>query len=244
MATVSYKDVTIDNLKFTDPERIDNSYICNLYNDDDKLLYIQSPVLKVNDIVLSDDNNFIDVNTNNKHFIDFLLDMDENCIKCTFNNSERWFKKEIPYDAIENMYSEKDIYEEDKKYQLKLELPVIDNKLQCNVFNENKEIIDIDEIKNKNIVMIIHFKGLRILKNSFYLDLYVNQIKVINTDKYNILEKYSIIDDQSYIDNNIDENIFSQEIAEVLLDKEKKSKQSEIEKQISKLKEELNKLNN
>lgn len=244
MTTVSYKDVTIDNLKFTDPERIDNSYICNLYNDDDKLLYIQSPILKVNNIVLSNDNNFIDVNTNNKHFIDFLLDMDENCIKCTFNNSENWFKKEIPYDAIENMYSEKDIYEEDKKYQLKLELPVIDNKLQCNVFNENKEIIDVDEIKNKNVVMIIHFKGLRILKNSFYLDLYVNQIKVVNTDKYNILEKYSIIDDESYIDNNIDENIFSQEIAEVLLDKEKKSKQSEIEKQISKLKEELNKLNN
>ena len=69
MTTVSYKDVTIDNLKFTDPERIDNSYICNLYNDDDKLLYIQSPVLKVNNIVLSNDNNFIDVNTNNKHFL-------------------------------------------------------------------------------------------------------------------------------------------------------------------------------
>ena len=241
MTTVPYKDVTIDNLKFTNPERIDNSYICNLYDNDDNLLYIQTPILKVNDIILSDDNNYIDINTNNKHFIDFLLDMDENCIKCTFNNSESWFKKEIPYDAVENMYNEKDIYEENKNYQLKLELPVIDNKLQCNVFNENKEIIDIDEIKNKNIVMIIHFKGLRILKNSFYLDLYVNQIKVVNTDKYNILNKYSIIEDQSYVDNNIDENIFSQEIAEVLLDKEKKSS---IEQQISKLKEELNKLNN
>ena len=82
------------------------------------------------------------------------------------------------YNDFVNMYSEKDIYEEDKKYQLKLELPVIDNKLQCNVFNENKEIIDVDEIKNKNVVMIIHFKGLRILKNSFYLDLYVNQLKL------------------------------------------------------------------
>ena len=51
MTTVQYKDITIDNLKFTDPERIDNSYICNLYDNDDKLLYIQTPILKVNDIL-------------------------------------------------------------------------------------------------------------------------------------------------------------------------------------------------
>ena len=47
---------------------------------------------------------------------------------------------------------------------------------------------------NRHIIMILHFKGLRILKESFYLDCYINQIKVVNVNKYNILKEYSIYD--------------------------------------------------
>ena len=43
--------------------------------------------------------------------------------------------------------------------------------------------------------MILHFKGLKILKESFHLDCYINQIKVIDTNKFNILNEYSIIED-------------------------------------------------
>jgi len=240
MTTIPFKDVMIDNLIFKDPEKLDNSYICNLYDNDDNLIYIQTPILKINNIVLSDDENYLDINTNNKHFIDFLLEMDENCIKSTFNNSERWFKKEIPYEAIENMYSEKDIYESDNIYNIKLNLPVINNKVQCNIFNENKEQININELNDKNIIMIMHFKGLRILKESFYLDFYINQIKIVNIDKYNILENYSIIE-EDYCEK-LDENIFSEEISTVLLS-EKQNQKSSIENKINKLKDELNKLN-
>ena len=258
MSTISYKDLNIDDLIFNKPERLGNSYICNLYHNDD-LIYIQSPILEVANINLSDDegDNYIEVNTDNKQFIDFLLEMDENCVKCTFNNSNEWFKKDIPYEAIDNMYKEKDVYEDNNKYSTKFRIPVLNNKVQCNIYNNNKEIIDINELnnnENKNIIMILHFKGLRILKESFYLDCYINQIKVINVNKYNILEQYSIID--SDLNSDIDENIFNEEINEVLeleklkLEKLEKEKLEKLEKeklekinQINKLKEELEKLN-
>ena len=63
--------------------------------------------------------------------------------------------------------------------------------------------------------MILHFKGLRILKESFYLDCYINQIKVVDIKKFNILKEYSIIDEGNNSEN-IDENIFSEEMKEIV----------------------------
>ena len=260
MTTISYKDLNTEDLVFNTPERLGNSYICNLYHDDN-LIYVQSPILNIVNISRSndDDNNYIEVISDNKQFIDFLLEMDEKCVECTFNNSENWFKKDIPYEAIDNMYKERDVYEGDNEstYSTKFRIPILNETVQCNIYNNDKEIIDIDALNNgnnKSIIMILHFKGLRILKESFYLDCYINQIKVVNVNKYNILNEYSIIDQE--INPDIDENIISVEIQEVLeqeilekerlekLEKEKLEKER-LEKieQINKLKEELNNLN-
>ena len=247
MSAYSYRDITTDELTFTNPERLGNCYICNLYNDDD-LVYIQTPILEISNINLSDDNdeNYIEVSCDNKHFIDFLLEMDENCVQSTFNNSGEWFKKDIPYEAIDNMYKERIIESDDNEtiFQTKFKLPVVNDKVQCNIYNKDKEIIDIKDLNGKNIIMILHFKGLKILKDNFCLDCYINQIKEIDTNKYNILNNYAIIEDEE--DELIDENMFSVELQEILekenLEKEKLEK-IKLDK-INKLKEELENLEN
>jgi hypothetical protein len=251
MSTYSYKDIVSEDLTFTNPERLGNCYICNLYNDEE-LVYVQTPLLEVSNINLSDEDdeeNFIEVTCENKQFIDFLLDMDENCVQSTFNNSSNWFKKDIPYEAIDNMYKEKNIESnnEETSFQTRFKLPIVNNKVQCNIYNKDREIIDIDELKSKNVIMILHFKGLKILKDSFSLECYINQIKEIDTKKYNILNNYAIIEDEE--EDTIDENMFNEEIQEVLkleqLEKEKMEKiKSEKLEQINKLKEELEKLEN
>ena len=253
MSAYSFKDIITDDLTFTSPEKLGNCYICNLYNDDD-LVYVQTPILKISNINLSNDveegdDNYIEVSCDNKQFIDFLLEMDENCVESTFHTSKEWFKKDIPYEAIDNMYKERIIESDDDEtiYQTRFKLPVVNEKVQCNIYNKDKEIIDIKDLNGKNIILILHFKGLKILKESFYLDCYINQIKEVDTNKFNILNDYAIIDDQE--DNVIDENMFSVELQEILdrekLDKEKleKIKSEKLEK-INKLKEELENLEN
>ena len=138
--------------------------------------------------------------------------MDENCVQSTFNNSEEWFKKDIPYEAIDNMYKERIIKSDDDEtiFQTRFKLPVVNEKVQCNIYNKDREIIDIkDLIEKKNIIMILHFKGLKILKDNFSLDCYINQIKEVDTNKYNILNNYAIIEDEE--EEPIDENMFSDE---------------------------------
>ena len=248
MSAYSYKDITSDELTFTNPERLGNCYICNLYNDDD-LVYVQTPILEISNINLSEEDNYIEVSSDNKQFIDFLLEMDENCVQSTFNNSEEWFKKDIPYEAIDNMYKERIIESDDDEtiFQTRFKLPVVNEKIQCNIYNKDREIIDIKDLNGKNIIMILHFKGLKILKDNFCLDCYINQIKEVDTNKYNILNNYAIIEDEE--DEYIDENMFSDELQEILkseqLEKEKleKIKSEKLEK-INKLREELEKLEN
>jgi hypothetical protein len=248
MSAYSYKDITTDELTFTNPERLGNCYICNLYNDDD-LVYVQTPILEISNINLSEDDNYIEVSCDNKQFIDFLLEMDENCVQSTFNNSEEWFKKDIPYEAIDNMYKERIIESDNEEtlFQTRFKLPVVNEKVQCNIYNKDREIIDIKDLNGKNIIMILHFKGLKILKDNFSLDCYINQIKEVDTNKYNILNNYAIIEDEE--EEPMDENMFSVEIQEVLkseqIEKEKleKIKFEKLEK-INKLKEELEKLEN
>ena len=246
MSAYSYKDITTDELTFTNPERLGNCYICNLYNDDD-LVYIQTPILKISNINLSEDDNYIEVSSDNKQFIDFLLEMDENCVRSTFNNSGDWFKKDIPYEAIDNMYKERIIESDDDEtlFQTRFKLPVVNEKVQCNIYNKERGVIDIKDLNGKNIIMILHFKGLKILKDNFSLDCYINQIKEVDTNKYNILNNYAIIEDD--IEEPLDENMFSVEIHEILkseqLEKERleKIKSEKLEK-IKKLREELEKL--
>ena len=248
MSAYSYKDITIDDLTFTNPEKLGNCYICNLYNDDD-LVYVQTPILEISNINLSEDDNYIEVSSDNKQFVDFLLEMDENCVQSTFNNSEEWFKKDIPYEAIDNMYKERIIESDDDEtiFQTRFKLPVVNEKVQCNIYNKDREIIDIKDLNGKNIIMILHFKGLKILKDNFSLDCYINQIKEVDTNKYNILNNYAIIEDEE--EEPIDENMFSVELQEILkseqLEKERleKIKSEKLEK-INKLREELEKLEN
>ena len=248
MSAYYYRDITTDELTFTNPERLGNCYICNLYNDDD-LVYVQTPILEISNINFSEDDNYIEVSSDNKQFIDFLLEMDENCVRSTFNNSGEWLKKDIPYEAIDNMYKERIIESDDDEtiFQTRFKLPVVNEKVQCNIYNKDREIIDIKDLNGKNIIMILHFKGLKILKDNFSLDCYINQIKEIDTNKYNILNDYAIIEDEE--DELIDENMFSVELQEILekenLEKEKLEKiKSEKLDKINKLKEELENLEN
>ena len=81
--------------------------------------------------------------------------------------------------AIDNMYKERIIESDDNGviYNTRFKLPVVNDKVQCNIYNKDKDIIDIKDLNGKNIVLILHFKGLKILKDSFNLDCYIIKLR-------------------------------------------------------------------
>ena len=248
MSAVSFKKVNVDDIKLSSPDKLDNHYICNLkYNHD--LLYIQTPSLSIEEVT----QEYILLNIN-EEFSKFIDDMDNRCIKYTYENATEWFKKEIPHDALTNMYENIDTDDG----TIRIDFPFIKDKLQCKIYNSDRECVDLDSLKvGNNIILLLYFKGLKIYSSNFHLDFHINQIKLVENE-YRILKEYSIIDDND--ENNLetmDDYIFKNDIDDVLKELEekkelknkkdlefKKQKELELKNKMKELENELNNLNN
>jgi hypothetical protein len=95
----------------------------------------------------------------------------------------------------------------DSKPIFLFKVPFVKENIQCQIYDQKQTCVDMKTIKeNTECVCILHIKGLKFLKQHYYLDVYISQIKVfLEGDlKYNILDKYSF-DDKDEIDNEIKE---------------------------------------
>jgi hypothetical protein len=201
-------DIIFDKLFFDKPEKMGSSYFSSL-SYDGKPLYIQTERVRCN-IDYSDlvdkKNPHLDVQIplNKLNIYDFFINLDDKNIKSTFNSSKEWFGKDLPLDAIDDMY--KRITRPIKKNcvpELKFKLPMVKNNIQCSIYNQNKSYININELKKGlDVILILHIRGLKILKQYYFCDLYVSQIKLFTQrdNKYNILADYSIIEKDEGVD--------------------------------------------
>ena len=217
-----YNDIKLDDINYSKPEKIGNSYFGSMcYGDSLSPIYIQTPIMKalnnISDIV-DKKNPYLDVEVSNKNFdlYDFFLNLDDKNIRKTFQKSQDWFGKGIPLEGIDDMY--KRLTKPCKKDQnpiLRFRLPVVKNKIQCGVYNQQKIFIDINEIKkDSELILILHIRGLKILKQYYYCDCYISQIKLFQDkeNKYNIIPEYSMIDDDDDEINDEYNHIFDEEI--------------------------------
>ncbi len=238
----NYDTIDIQKFNFTKPEKFNNSYFGAMsYGDNSEPIYIQTPKLRckhnIKD-VLDNKQPYLEVIVpkNKLDFYDLLLNIDDKNIKKTYISSKEWFGKELPLEAIDEMY--KPItrgFKKNSEPSIKFKLPIIKNKIHCTVYNQQKNSIDISEIKeNDEIILILHLKGLKVLKQHYLCDCYISQVKLFQAKdlKYNIIDEYSIIDDG--IDDEDDLDIFDEElINEINKEKEQKDKRiNDLKKQL------------
>jgi len=224
-------DVKIENINYTKPEKNGQSYFSSIsYGDALNPFYIQTPKLicKTN---ISEMNGkkvpYLDVEvpSGKMNIYDFLLSLDDNNIKKTVNKSEEWFGKELPLQAIDDMYRRTTKpFKKNTAPQIRLRLPLIKNEIKCGVYNQNRIFVGTDEVKEgSEVVLILHIRGLKILKTTYYCDCYVTQIKLFQEkeSKFNIIKDYSILDDEDEEEKELGD-IFSEEIYNSFQEEDKK----------------------
>lgn len=232
-----YTSVDLKNINYSTPEKIGSSYFGSIsFGSSIQPLYIQTS--KVRSLTsmkdLKDTKNpylEFEIVSGNYDLYDFFLGLDDHNIKTTVSNSKEWFKKQIPLEAIDDMYKRttKPV-KKNENPRLKIKLPVIKNKIQCGVYNQQKVFVDLNEIEvGSELILVIHIRGLKILKQYFYCDNYISQIKLFQPSdtKFNIIKEYSIVDDEEDIDENISSDIFSQEILEAMDDTFKQQQENQ-----------------
>jgi len=235
MTILKYDQVQLDDINYSKPEKMGTSYFGSFsFGETLQPLYIQTPKVKCNVNVsdLKDKKNpylEIEIPKNNFDLYDLFLSIDDQNIKNTLHKSEEWFQKEIPLEAIDDMY--KRITKPFKKGEnptMKFRLPVIKNEIQTTVYNQQRVFVNINDIKeDSEVILILHLRGLKFLKQHFYCDCYISQIKLFQDtleSKFSIMKDYSLIDDDDGMDRN---DIFDEEITNAF----KNKKNEDLEKE-------------
>jgi len=202
MPIQKHSDIDYKKLNYSKPEKLGLIYYAPI-NYDNEPFYLQTPkmICKSNTLsVLEKKKTNLEMEPLNMDFsfYDALLNLDEKNIKETFKNNKSWFGKDIPLEIIDNMYKRacKPV-KKDSKPNFSFKLPITKDKLACQIYDQKKICVDFTKIKEgSEIICILHVKGLKFLKQHYYCDCYISQIKVFleGSSNYSILDKYAFND--------------------------------------------------
>ena len=248
---VKCDDVKMDKINYTIPEKNGQSYFSSIsYGDSLNPFYIQTPKLLCKTNISDMEGKKIpyldvEVPSGKMNIYDFLLSLDDNNIKTTVKKSKEWFGKDIPLQAIDDMYRRTTKpFKKNTAPQIRLRLPLIKNEIKCGVYNQNRIFIGTDEVKEgSEVVLILHIRGLKVLKTTYYCDCYITQIKLFQEKeaRFNIIKDYSILDDEDDEEKELGD-IFSEEIFNSFQEEEKKKAEEKKVKEEKKKAEEEKKV--
>jgi hypothetical protein len=253
MNIYKHSDIDTKKINYNKPEK-NGSFYYSPINYKNEPFHIQSPKMKCTNNILESiekGNNSLDCEpiNNDFSFYDFFLNLEDRNVKETFKQNKDWFGKDIPLELIDDMYKRtiKPV-KKDSKPSFSFKIPIIKNKVQCQIYDQNKICLDVSKLElDAEIVFILRVKGLKFLKNHYYCDCYLSQIKVFlpSDEKYNIIKEYAFEDDNEIVEGDqdiLDEEVISELVKQKELEKEKKEEKQNITKQILELQQQLNNL--
>jgi vacuolar-type H+-ATPase subunit I/STV1 len=177
-----YNKLQLDNIQYDKPENKGTVYFGSMLYDLNPLL-LQSSRLKVKEIKEVEKQRYIVLETDDTDFsfYDKLVQLDDHILDATYQNSEEWFNKELPMDILEGMYKRiTKPFKKDEKPSLEFKLPYHSDKLQTKVYGQTNELIDLDNLTvGSTVILMLQVKGLKFLKQNYYCDTYLSQIKLI-----------------------------------------------------------------
>ena len=202
MSILRHSDIDLNKINYEKPEKQGVVYYSPI-NYSMMPLYLQTPkmICKKDSSLISgsrDSNLDMECISDDFSFYDFMLSLDEMNVSQTYKNNEAWFGKQIPLEIIDNMYkSACKPVKKDGKPMFSFKVPMIKDKVQCQIYDQMKTCIDFSRLtEGTEIVCILHVKGLKFLKQHYYCDLYISQVKVFlpGQTKYSILDSYAFND--------------------------------------------------
>tara|TARA_B100000787_G_C16186587_1_gene295018 strand:- start:757 stop:1767 length:1011 start_codon:yes stop_codon:yes gene_type:complete len=195
-----YKDIDINQIELTTPEKIKGShYSFAKYNGED--IYIKTPMLtNLSGIVKLDTRCYmeLDMDTSNietNEFYEFFSNFDDNNILKIHKESLNWFKKPFPLDIVEEFYTSPLKHKTNPK--LKIKIPVVKNKIDCQIYDKNNISIT-NCTKNFKVICVLKFVGLKFLSQQVISEWIPIQIKT-NEIANDITMEYLI--DDTFINN-------------------------------------------
>ncbi len=149
-----------------------------------KPLCIQAPKsLTKNGFVKSGKKIYADLmfSNNDSIFVQWVENLEEKCQELIFNKKDQWFQNQLEKDDIESAFtSPLKVYKSGKFYLLRTNV-----KQNIKIYNENDELLNVEDIKdNTNVVCIIEIQGIKFTAKNFQIEFEVKQSMVVSPDPF------------------------------------------------------------
>lgn len=243
---IRYDKLNIENIQYEKPENQNNVYFGPMYCDLNPLL-IQSSRLKVKELNVDNKTIILETDSSDFRFYDILVKLDDNNLEQTYQKSEEWFNKELPMDILEGMYKRiTKPFKKDDIPSIELKLPYHKLSLQTKIYGSDNQAIEVDKLKpGSTIIVMLHVRGLKFLKQNYYCDVFLSQIKLVK-EYIPIKPAECLIEDDNVnelIESKYDYEIIDEEVVQKNKEiNELENKISEYRKKIENDKTELSKL--
>jgi hypothetical protein len=179
-----------------------------LDGDEKKSIIIQTPRLKLcSDPIINENRSYLDVTIDQETpcFYNFIQNFDDFNIQTAFKKSEEWFSNQFEIEVIDDFYTPQlRLSKKTRKPMIRFKIPTSKGKILTNVYNEKKELINIEKLKENNeIILLLELNGMRFLKQQFLCEWTVHQIKKYEITKTEIDNK-CLINDTEELSNDFE----------------------------------------
>ena len=191
---LNFKNINREKYEYLEPEKSENgSYVSScIYNLDgeNKLgYYFECPrVVTPTGIYKSSGKYMMDVIIPlGSSLLEYLLSEDEYNMKATSMNSEDWFGEHFPLEVVQEKYNSALVFQNGNPI-LKLCIPTYQGKPMCEVFDNNRNLVNTKNVQSgSEIALILEKVGLRFLKETFVGEYTAHKIKIFSNQKINQL---------------------------------------------------------
>ena len=209
----NFETTDLSNFHYLRPKKIHNEgpspAICRVYYEEDgrrmNVCFETEPFNLVNGIQRTPSGiHYIDFGFNgNETFLDFINLINELNINKTYENSKKWFNKQIELDLIDSYY----------KYPLRVDLKTRENFIRLrvdvenlNIQNQYGKMLSLENVcSNIKSKIKIRFDGIQILRQNFFPIFNISEITLYERKKF--IDNHELLDEDNGLPNLLDTNV-------------------------------------
>jgi uncharacterized membrane protein len=160
------------------------SYFTRIMYNNNKHLFIQTPkCISKQGFIKSGKKVYTDLmfNNNDTILINWIENLETTIQELLFKKSDTWFENKLEKDDIEAAFtSPLKIYKSGKYYLLRVNV-----KPNIKIYNENDEVMNIEDINSEhNIISILEIQGVKFSNRNFQIEMELKQSLVVSPDPF------------------------------------------------------------
>merc|ERR1711959_880452 len=195
---LDYNSIDLNNIVYDSPSKQKGGFYTSFIkyqNNDDKIpIIVQTPKLRLaGNPTINDSRSYLDIilDKDTPGFYEFISNLDDYNIQTAFKKSEEWFSNQFEIAVIDDFYtSQIRLSKKTRKPVIRFKIPISKGNILTNVFNEKKESIKINSLKeNTEVILLIELTGMRFLKQQFLCDWTIHQIKKCESKNTKLIDE-------------------------------------------------------